>query len=161
MRDIRYKAKKKKDRETAVRNGFITKVNTTNAVDLACIENDCRDDGGTMNKSTLVRENIEGGIQMNRDTIKSYGGNIFLNHDGEYMKFIDVPGDGDCFYHSVLKYNNLSETFNGVHHLRHYLRDTVSQLYYNDPLLQRLFFKERQDFSLWCSKITRMGVWVM
>ena len=95
---------------------------------------------------------------MNRDTIKSYGGNIFLNHDGEYMKFIDVPGDGDCFYHSVLKYNNLSETFNGVHHLRHYLQDTVSQLYYNDPLLQRLFFKERQDILLWCSKITRMGV---
>ena len=95
---------------------LITKDTQNNAVDLACIENDCRDDGGTMNKSTVVRENIEGGIQMNRDTIKSYGGNIYLNYDGECMKFIDVPYDGDCFYHSVLEHNNLSEIFNGVNH---------------------------------------------
>ena len=90
-----------------------------------------------MNKITAVRENIEGVIQMNRDTIKSYGGNIYLNYDGECMKFIDVPGDGEIFYHSVLKYNNLSDTFNGVTHLRQYLRDTISQLYYNNSLLQR------------------------
>ena len=38
-------------------SSFITKVNTKNAVDLACIANDCRDDGGTMNKNTVVREN--------------------------------------------------------------------------------------------------------
>ena len=84
-------------------SSFITKGYAMNTVDLACIQNDCRDDGGTMNKNTVERENIEGGIRMDKDTIKSYGSNIFLNYVGEYMKCIDVLGDGDRFYHSVLK----------------------------------------------------------
>ena len=78
-------------------SSFITKVNTKNAVDLAYIEDDCRDDGGRMNKNIVVRESTEGGIQMDRNAIKSYCGNIFLNYDGGYLKFIDVSGDGDFF----------------------------------------------------------------
>ena len=60
---------------------LITKDNTKNDVDLACIGNNCRDDGGTMNKSTVVREKIEGSIQMNRDKIKSYGGIFYLDYN--------------------------------------------------------------------------------
>ena len=68
-RNVRYRTTKRNQKETAQKN----------VVDLACIENDCRDDGGTMNKCTVVRENIEGGIQMNRDIINSYCSNIYLN----------------------------------------------------------------------------------
>ena len=28
---------------------------------------------------------------------------IIININGNYFKFIDVPGDGDCFYHSILQ----------------------------------------------------------
>ena len=86
-------------------------------------------------------------------------GNIFLSYNGVDFKFIDVPGDGDCFYHSVLKYDNMQDKFNGVHELRQYMRDTISYLYCNDGVLRSLFYCERQDVRLWCSKITRMGVW--
>ena len=27
---------------------------------------------------------------------------IIININGDFFKLIDVPGDGDCFYHSVL-----------------------------------------------------------
>ena len=43
--------------------------------------------------------------------------------------------------------------------LRQYLKNTVEYLYYNDHALQYLLSKERKEVTLWCSTITRMGVW--
>ena len=55
------------------------------------------------------------------------------------FKFIDVPSDGDCFYHSVLEYSTLLGRFNGVQELRQYLKNAVEYLYYKDYVLQFLF----------------------
>ena len=121
--------------------------------------NDCRDDDCVILEKTEVREDIKDSIQSARNKISIDDGNICLNYNGDYFKFIDVAGDGDCFYHSILKYNTISEKFNCVQELRIYMRDTVNHLFFHDQVLQHLFSHHRIDFLWWCSNITRMGVW--
>ena len=106
-----------------------------------------------------MRNGIENKTQFNNNIFHLQHGNIYLTFYGHDFKFTDVPGDGDCFYHSVLKYSSIQEKFNGVQDLRQYLRDVVAYWYPSDRLLQCLFSYERQDVTLWCSMITRMGVW--
>ena len=43
--------------------------------------------------------------------------------------------------------------------LRQYLENAAEYLYSKDNVLQFLFFNGRKDVLLWCSNITRMGVW--
>ena len=89
------------------------------------------------------------------NTINIQNGNICLNFNGNYFKFIDVPGDGDCFYHSALKYKDISQKFNGVQELRTYLRQMVNCCIHNDIVLQRIFIAKREDYALWCARITK------
>ena len=119
----RYRAIKRKEKETmCCRN-----------------EDDRRDEDCIMIENTEARKGIENNISFARNTINTYHGNVHLNFNGDYFKFIDVPGDGDCFYHSVLKYHNLQEKFNCVQQLIIYLRDMVYYLFSNDPMIQNLF----------------------
>ena len=106
-----------------------------------------------------MKNDIEVRQEFNINKFHLQDGNIYLSFNGDDFKFIDVPGDGDCFYHSVLKYGSIQDKFNGVQELRQYMRDIIAYLYYNDGVLRFLFSYERQDVRLWCLKITWMGVW--
>ena len=117
------------------------------------MEDEQRDD------DCIMVENIQNKEQLHNNTFYLQDESIYLTYNGDDFKFIDVPGDGDCFYHSVLNYGSLQRRFNGVWELRQYLKNTVEYLYNNDNELQYLFSKERKDVTLWCSTITRMGVW--
>ena len=135
-------------------------------MDVACIEDGCRDDRDTMNdndfvkpEETDVREDSNDSIQSARNKISIEDGNICLNFNGDYFKCIDVPGDGDCFNHGILKYNRIVEKLYGAQQLRIYLRDMVNNLFVRDQVLQNLFDHHRIDFVWRCSNVIRMGVW--
>ena len=42
------------------------------------------------------------------------------------LRLISVPGDGDCFYHSILRNTSLAEYFKNVNSLRLYITGMVS-----------------------------------
>ena len=91
--------------------------------------------------------------------VKSINGNIYLKYNGDHFKCIDVPCDGDCFYHSVLKCISVSDRIHSVQELRFYLRDMVHYLIPNDLVLQRIFSHEQINHAQWCQRITIMGEW--
>ena len=84
-----------------------------------------------------------------------------VNVNGLYFKFVDVPGDGDCFFHSLLKKNSFAAKFPNVKQLRLYLSYTVHLLYNQGSFLRRLFEWERISLTMWCSNITCMGRWAI
>ena len=77
---------------------------------------------------------------------------------GQYFQFIDVPGDGDCFFHSILKSEYLSG-FSSVHELTMYLGSRIEVNYTNDIFLQRIFTFHRMDVVTWLNRIRTMGTW--
>ena len=80
-----------------------------------------------------------------------------VNVDGNNFKFVDVPGDGNCYFHCILKLPFLLEQFDSTNDIRSYLSQTVQLTYNNDPLLRKIFTKDRVDYNLWCLKILRDG----
>ena len=62
---------------------------------------------------------------------------IYVNANGSIFKFIDVPGDGDCFYHSVLKDHNISNQFSCVQDIRCHLCKSVEQSINHDLNIQK------------------------
>ena len=92
-----------------------------------------------MKKNAVMRENIDYIIPIDRNTFKLYSGNIYLIFNEHYFNISDVPSDGDCFSHSILKYHTLSEKFNVVQYIRIYLKEMVNYLIANDLVLQHLF----------------------
>ena len=84
---------------------------------------------------------------------------IYVNIAGNYFRFVDVPGDGDCFHHSVLKNSNMSNRFKDVEELRLYLSSMVLCSFHNDELLQKIFQSYRIDYNSWDTYITNMHEW--
>ena len=82
-----------------------------------------------------------------------------LNVEGSYFKFIEVPADGNCFYHSVLQSPSLSDTFQSVFQLRSYMRDCVLQKIGHDTALQRIFRYDKVNPTTWYQHITTMETW--
>ena len=140
---FRYNAKRKKGNKTVVTNNNIDVVicdasTKHNIDDDTCItrqcyggDGDCRDDDCVILEMIDVREDIKDNIRLTRNKISIEDSNICLNFNGDYFKFIDVAGDGDCFHRSILKSNTILEKFNGVQELRIYLRDRVNHLFFH------------------------------
>ena len=74
-----------------------------------------------------------------------------ISQNEQFFKLVDVPGDGDCFYYSVLKIKSLSDRFPNVQSLRSHLINTVLSTYNSDQYLQFLFNKENVEVESWCS----------
>ena len=70
--------------------------------------------------------------KMSRSSCNQY----YLNIDGEYFRFVDVPGDGNRFYHCILKDRDISSRFHNVEPVRRYLRAMVPLRYKKDEALQ-------------------------
>ena len=100
---------------------------------------------------------------INQDTIsdsifQSNNGDICIYVDRKYFQFIDVPGEGDCFFQSILKSNYLSG-FNSVHGLRMYLVFRTEMNYTNDPILQKIFHRHEKNVASWLEEIRTMRKW--
>ena len=50
---------------------------------------------------------------------------IYLNLNESYFEFHDVDGDGNCFFHSVLRHKYFSHRFDHVQALRLHLKEMV------------------------------------
>ena len=72
--------------------------------------------------------------------------NIYVNVNGSHFKFIDVDGEGNCLYHSILKNNNLSSRFQRVRRLRSHLQTQVCNYFQNDVNLKKVFEEFQVDF---------------
>ena len=107
------------------------------------LENDDRDDECVIIENAEIRNDIEDVRQINMNTIHILDGNIYLFLNGDDFKLIDVPGDGDCFFHSVLEYDSIKEKFSSVQELRQYMKYIVAYYYGSDRLLQYLFSFEK------------------
>ena len=85
-------------------------------------------------------------------------GDIYICIDRNYFHFTDVPADGDCFFHSILKSNHLSR-FRSVHELRMHLVTRTEMAYTNDLILQQIFHFHRMNVAIWLNSIRTMGTW--
>ena len=63
--------------------------------------------------------------------------NIILNFNGKYFLFIDVIGDGACFYYSLLKHREINEKFKDVETIRRFLCEAVLCNYDDDINLKK------------------------
>ena len=99
------------------------------------VGNEFRDNECVIIENTETRKGVEDNLlcpkniinkQDDKNQVKLINGNICLRFNGDNFKLIDVPGDGDCFYHSVLKCAYVSERIYSVQELRFYLRDMVN-----------------------------------
>ena len=93
------------------------------------------------------------------DIFQCNNGNICICLDRKYFQFIDVPGDGDCFFHSILKSTYLSGFSSSVHELRMYLASRTKMNDANDIILQRIFHYHGVDVFTWLNRITTMRRW--
>lgn len=83
----------------------------------------------------------------------------YVNIKGQYFRLVDVPGDGDCFYHSVLRNTNLAKRFSNANSLRQYVTDMVSLWFENDGILRSLFLFEGKDYKYWVKRTACNGTW--
>ena len=67
-----------------------------------------------------------------------------VNVNGKHFKFIDVPGDGDCYFHCCSKHPYVYDKFDSVREIRSSLQLNVQHLYNSDPILKRLFEFEKR-----------------
>ena len=77
---------------------------------------------GQRDDDCVVVENTQENAQMNNNTFHLQDEAIYLRFNGDYFQFIDVPGDEDYFYHSVLEYSSLRGRFNCVQELKQYCK---------------------------------------
>ena len=82
-----------------------------------------------------------------------------MNFKGQYFQFIDVIGDGACFYYSVLKEKEILEKFKDVESIRCFMSESVSNNYENDANLKKIFAFYNTCVEQWFSKIERRYEW--
>jgi len=60
----------------------------------------------------------------------------YVNVNGKYYRFVDVPGNGNCFYYSVLRHRSLAQRFGkgDSMSLHQYLSSIVSTSTYSRGL---------------------------
>ena len=65
----------------------------------------------------------------------------YVNVNEKYYRFVDVPGNGNCFYYSVLRHQSLEQRFDKSDSasLRQYLSSVVSTCFRDDEVIQNLF----------------------
>lgn len=83
----------------------------------------------TQDSTNIISQDF---VMSNNDMSAQY----IVNYQRQHFKVIDVPGDGDCFYHSVLKVKDLYDRFRNDQTLRAYLTNSVLSSYDNDLFLQ-------------------------
>ena len=75
-----------------------------------------------------------------------------MNFKGQYFQYIDVIGDGACFYYSVLKEKEILEKFKDVESIRSFMYEYVNNNYGNDANLKKIFDFYNTCAEQWCSK---------
>ena len=86
-------------------------------------------------------------------------GNINVNFNGCCFKFVDVPADSDCFYHSLLQSPILNGKFESVYHLRFFIQQSVMKTIGADSVLQKLFIHYGTNCGLWGNCMITMHQW--
>ena len=86
--------------------------------------------------------------EFNDHPHSSSGSNIYTSIAGDYFRFIDVQGNGDYFYHSILKSRNILGRFKTAQNLRSYLSCTALFWFQKDEILNRIFQSYRIDYTL-------------
>ena len=83
----------------------------------------------------------------------------FLNVENKYFKFHDVPGDGNCYYHSILMYSKFFNSYKNVKNLRYFINYSVLSMINCDEILIKIFRFFHVDVKLWSEEILIMNKW--
>ena len=83
----------------------------------------------------------------------------YLNIKGQNFRLINVLGNGDCFYYSVLRNTSLAECFKNTNSLRLCVTGMVLLWFENDRVLHSLFSFEGKDYKAWCKVTVCNGTW--
>ena len=81
---------------------------------------------------------------------------MYIKCENTIFEFQDVPGDGLCFFHSILRHPYLSARFHTTIQLRHELAQRVMEMYHQNSFVRFVFQKYLKDFRLWHSTMSSL-----
>ena len=94
----------------------------------------------------------------NGNIFQHENGNIDIFFNGSSFRFIDVPGDGDCFYHSILKSSHLQQ-YQDVYSVQNILAQQVQNNIEKDVNLQHMLKHFGNNYHCWSTNIKVMHTW--
>ena len=82
--------------------------------------------------------------------ITNTGDTICIIFEGVEYDFLNVPGDGNCFYYSLLKKQNLQQMFINQKNFRKKLVEDVKNAYDQNIYIPSIFRFFKKEFDCWC-----------
>ena len=108
---------------------------------------------------TKVVEN-EASVDSTLSSIKKNADlSICVMCEGLEYDFIDTPGDGNCFYYSLLHNNTLRYMFSDQQNFREQLVEDVRKAYDKDVFIPSIFTCFGKNYESWCCETVRSGKW--
>lgn len=102
-------------------------------------------------KTYVTNDNVKNVNTLHERTI--------ITVDGRKYLMVDVAGDGNCFYSSLLKNKYFHKRFKTVKRIRNSLRRWVMKWYRKDCLMRQLFQVDNTNIKTWAETIGQTGTW--
>lgn len=85
--------------------------------------------------------------------------NYIVVYEEKIFALRDVEGNGDCFYSSLLFHPKVRKSFDTVMEIRKFLKEYVTEIYYHNENIRKLFKFEKIGIKTWKKKVIRDGIW--
>ena len=79
--------------------------------------------------------------------------NYIVVYEEKIFALRDVEGNGDCFYSSLLFHPKVRKSFDTVMEIRKFLKEFVTEIYYHNENIRKLFKFEKIGIKTWKKKV--------